>query len=741
MIIKLRKVVNMENTPKRKQRNKPGVVLFTAVAVMLMLSILLTATVSYVSVNRTKTNDNYKSKQAYLTASSTLESFINQIQTDTAPTNDPTAKAQQKKAIENLKKLASANSGKGTTTNVSYNGGNGKSDNIGTTKITVAQEGTSVANIVVTCETTYLGKTEKVAAHISTQSVTKPADYTNTIELVGNGGAGYDNLNVIGDMAGINNTTGKVYRFTNNTSIYGSYLMYGSLEVSTQPLIMLKPSLVDEKQGSTVTISENLDVSNEFHINSTMARADGYNYVNIGQKLSTSNHMDVGSSGFDVDLFCCEANIGGNDYTQYGNFYVYKGAGAYKGDATFGANGQTINGSLYVEGDLNVTKSLKVTGSVYVTGTITGKDKIVCQASNIHEGAVLSKAGRDAKPQIPVSADAYVYYPEDFFMSSDTNVTTISDQYQAFYDGSNTKTFNTIASDWTNVDYTLTEPIDLTGTGAKTPVTSRYKLRITSSCTWASDLSFNDYGNGSRILVDVSDSSGDIVIRLQNGLSLDSSWSPTIVVRNRSAIIDATTGDRKYNCYFVSDSGSAIALNGIDSVTGKSKHSGSSTCNYSFSGLKIFDYDTYVRMYDSGTLNNTKGNPGAPQSSLVLNPTSVDVAGSYRPSNSSIIFLFAENTTLNATNNSFFQGSFYSPEAVVNIATSGLSGLNVTDSAGGKMTVQCCAVGVVIANSFGNANTAFYVYTKPSTTSVMQNAKGGKDDSAFGYTLDRYDHY
>lgn len=221
----------MKNTPKRKQRNKPRVVLFTAVAVMLMLSILLTATVSFVSVNRTKTNDNYKSKQAYLTASSTLESFINQIQTDTAPTNDPTAKAQQKKAIDNLKKLASANSGKGTTTNVSYNGSNGKSDNIGTTKITVAQEGTSVANIVVTCETTYLGKTEKVAAHISTQSVTKPAEYTNTIELVGNGGAGYDNLNVIGDMAGINNTTGKVYRFTNNTSIYGSYLMYGSLEV------------------------------------------------------------------------------------------------------------------------------------------------------------------------------------------------------------------------------------------------------------------------------------------------------------------------------------------------------------------------------------------------------------------------------------------------------------------------------------------------------------------------------
>lgn len=729
----------MKNTPKRKQRNKPGVVLFTAVAVMLMLSILLTATVSFVSVNRTKTNDNYKSKQAYLTASSTLESFINQIQTDTAPTNDPTAKAQQKKAIDNLKKLASANSGKGTTTNVSYNGSNGKSDNIGTTKITVAQEGTSVANIVVTCETTYLGKTEQVAAHISTQSVTKPADYTNTIELVGNGNASYDNINVIGDMAGINNTTGKVYRFINDTQIYGSYLMYGSLEVTTQPKIYLKPSLVDETKGSTVTISENLTVSNEFKVWSTMARADGYNYINIGQKISTSNHFNIGDSGFEIDLFCSEANIGGNSITQYGNFYVYKGAGAYQGNATFGADSQNIYGSLYVEGDLNVTKALNVTGSIYVTGTITGKDNITCP--NIKEGVVLSKAGRDAKPQIPVSADAYVYYPEDFFMSNDTNVTTISDQYQAFYDGSNTKTFNTFASDWTNVDYTLTELIDLTGTGAKTPVTSRYKLRITSSCTWASDLSFNDYGNGSRILVDVSDSSGDIVIRLQNGLNLGAEWSPVIVVRNRSTIIDTTTGDRKYNCYFVSDSGSAITLNGIDSVTGKSQHSGSSACNYSFKGLKVFDYDTYVRMFDSSVLNNTKGNPGLPQSGFVLNPTSVDVAGSYRPKNSSIIFLFGENTTLNATDQSFFQGSFYSPQAIVNIATSGLGGLVVTDSAGGKMTVQCCAVGVVIANSFGNANTAFYVYTKPSTTSVMQNAKGGKDDYAYGYELDRYDHY
>lgn len=158
--------------------------------------------------------------------------------------------------------------------------------------------------------------------------------------------------------------------------------------------------------------------------------------------------------------------------------------------------------------------------------------------------------------------------------------------------------------------------------------------------------------------------------------------------------------------------------------------------------MRVYDYDTYVRMYSADTLKNAKGDPGTPQSGFVLNPTSVDVAGSYRPSNSGIIFLFGEGTTFQVTNNSFIQGSFYSPEAMINIATQGLGKVYVTDSAGGVLeNISCCAVGVIIANSFGNDNTAFYIYTKPSTTSVMQNAKGGKDDSAFGYTLDRYDHY
>ena len=86
-------------TASKHNANRKGAVLVTAVAVMIMLSILLTATISFVAQNKKTTNDNYKSQQAYLTASSTLESFIAQIQTDTAPTSDPAGKAAQQKAI------------------------------------------------------------------------------------------------------------------------------------------------------------------------------------------------------------------------------------------------------------------------------------------------------------------------------------------------------------------------------------------------------------------------------------------------------------------------------------------------------------------------------------------------------------------------------------------------------------------------------------------------------------------
>ena len=122
------KVVKMIKNVRKTKVNRRGVVLVTAVGVLLLVFILLTAVVGYVSVNRTQTNENYKKEQAYLTASSTVQSFVAQIKQDTAAPSDPTdaiATAKQKKAIQDLQNLAAANGGKGTTINVTYNGTDG----------------------------------------------------------------------------------------------------------------------------------------------------------------------------------------------------------------------------------------------------------------------------------------------------------------------------------------------------------------------------------------------------------------------------------------------------------------------------------------------------------------------------------------------------------------------------------------------------------------------------------------
>ncbi len=718
-------------TASKHNANRKGAVLVTAVAVMIMLSILLTATISFVAQNKKTTNDNYKSQQAYLTASSTLESFIAQIQTDTAPTSDPAGKAAQQKAIDDLKALANANSGAGTTTNVSYNGNTDNTDNMGTTTINVKWDGASTNAIVVTCETTYLGQTEQVAAHISTQANTKPADFNNTIELTGSGNVSYDNLNVIGDMAGINNTTGKTYTFANQTSIYGSYLMYGSLVPGTGGAKMvLKPSLVDSTKGSTITISENFD--GVCNITSSMAKNTGYNYINIGQKFSTKINSSVGGSGKEIDVYCCEANIGGNTYTQYGDMYVKAGTGAYVGNATFDADSVTINGSLYVEGDLVVNKNITVTGDVKVGGTITGKTKISATGT-IDEGTAVNIN----KPVIPSNSDDYIYFPEDFLMSTDSKITSISDTYKSFYNGTNNDTFLTYA------DSIWASNIPINETMGGVTYHSEYAFKITGSCTMAKS-DFSDcgkMGHAKRILIEVNDTSKDIVIRLENNLNLGSEYSPQIIVRNRSTSDTATGEKHKYNCYFVSDAGTSISLNGLG-PDGKSQHSGAAICNYSINNFRVFDYDTYVRMFNSTELAKSSGvlDTANVNSGFSLNYTDVDVSGSYRPGNSGIIFLFTEGTTFNVTNNAFIQGCIYAPQAKAAIATSGMT-LNVCDSVGTKMTVDTCAVGVVIANEFGNDNTAFYVFQKPSATTMLAGAKGNQADKVAGFTLDRYDHY
>ena len=732
----------MKPNSKKRSSNRSGAVLVTSVAVLLIMSILMTATVGYVSQNRTKTNENYSRKQAYLTASTTLKSFVTQIQNDTARVSGDTAKlAQQRTRINALIALAGANGGKGTTVPVKYDGSEDPGYRMGTTMLNIAQDNGSATNLVVTAYTTYAGKTEKVAAHISTETRSKPAEFTNTIETHGTADQFWDNLFVIGDTAVLNNNANKTYTFQNDNQAQGSYIMYGSVERTTaNAAFILKPNIVDSRRGTFVQISENY--TGELLCYSLLPRADGYNYVYIGGVANLQRNTKIGyTDDKQVDLITCRLKQTGNDYRQRGNIYCYKGGTSERnGDASFNGTSAEIWGDLNVEGNLECGCSVKVHGNVNVGGNITNSARLSCTGT-ITKGATFDKSGRASIPSMEVNADDYKFFPEDFFMGNpaltSANVSSFSAKYKKFYDGTQKKTISDFKQDVT------------TGDGAK------FRYHVTECCTFApTDVNNSDLWNGGgKILVDVTDTSGDILIRLQNGLSWGNCGHMQVIVRNDSSMVDTkdpdtnevVSVDHKYNCYFVSDSGKNITI-GRDDVTGKSTHSGQVASEVTLNKFTVMDYDTFIHMFAASDVSSpTVSNPTTvTNTSFIFNPSSEEIPGTFKPSTSDIMFFMGEGSSIHGTNDCWYQACVYAPHAIFDVKTNGLSSFTACDSKGNTDTsknINVIGIGVFIASKFNSDNKAFYVYTRPSGTSLLTLSKGNKDGTLNGFVLDRYDHY
>ena len=673
----------MRSDSKKRSANKSGAVLVTAVCVLIIMSILMTATVGYVSVNRKKTNSNYSHKQAYLTASTTLQGFVEQIRLATAkpaadgsgPEGSATSVAEQMKNINALKALAAANGGKGTTKPVTYNGTNGNFYKVGTTQLNIKQENGSEDNLIVTAITTYGGVTEKVAAHISTTTKKKPARFTNTIEQIGKQSMYLDNLNVVGDTAILEqgNST-KQYSLGNRMELQGSLYIWGTVNgTQINSKMILMPNLLEPSRGSFVQISE--DFKNYLVADTRMKRGDGYNYVFINGtcfastvRLGCDNDKNHLGDGYDVDLIThgIETKGGGSGWTQYGNVYCYdidpeQTNTSRNGDfKVSGGQKIDINGDVFIEGDLIIDgadSEFKCT-NLTVCGQIKGSNPnpSVSGSKKVGPEASLDKSGRGSTPTMEYTSEDYKYMPEDFFINRD-NMSSgdFKSKYEAFYDGSNTKDMFK--------DFGFYED----------PTThATFNFHVTESCA----INGGDYANRSDgalknskgvkmdcdriVLIDVTDSTGDVLIMLRNGVVLKRDTE--IVVRNRSTKTQVTLEDgttemqHKFNCYFVSDSGHPIAADG-ETAKGVKKHKNSHPGYFSYDCLCIYDFDTYTRMFDSSYYTAKNSESGLakrdsiqnvqPKENFVYNPThntSLAIAGKdvYCPGASSIILLIGE---------------------------------------------------------------------------------------------------
>lgn len=782
----------MKPNAKKRSANKSGAVLVTAVVVLLIMSILMTATIGHVAVNRRKTNSNYSHKQAYLTASTTLKSFVAEIRDITsAPTDasDAAAVAKQIANINALKQLAQANGGKGTKKQVTYNGNDGTDYKLGSTELEIKTENGNADKLIITAYTTYGGETEKVAAHISTETAKKPAKFTNTLEEIGKSVMSLDNLSIVGDTAVLDNTNlSKTYTLNNNCNLLGSLYVWGNVKTtSTGSSFLLRPNMQQSSMGSFVMISQ--DFTGKLKASTSMERNDGFNYVYVGGTLKSTN-VDVGYSGkveghqIDIithgfDTTIDQGLCGGENFNVYGNVYCYSEdppVEGQKGDFLIGNNTQAnIDGDCFIEGDLDLTKcnksiGLNVTGDVHVKGAIKGsKSKI--KAKNIYEGtkAVIDKTGRgtDPKEKMEYSAEAYEYMPEDMFMNIDgASSDNFKTQYLNFYTGTPLNMFK---------DFNTT--ID-TGDAA-------FNFYVDKDCVIDNLANNSAHPNSNTVLVDVKDK--DVMIMLKAGTSIADGSGPEIVVRNLSPIekhTDQDTGreteQHKYNCYFVSDSGDKIVANGKDAKgvhlhTGSNAHlSNPDNAYFEFGNMWVYDYETYIRMFSESFRKNKDRSPknanNAILSNFYYNPTAnKDLNGTkdgkviYGPGISNIIFLIGENfhfgmtpvksgTGLNGefskhyvdNNGGFFQMSFYGPQTTFGLATSCMS-VKCVDGQGNPYSdingKTVLGAGVFISGLFNSKNTSYFLYTEPASTSVLSNAKGNKGGEIAGFNLDRYDHY
>lgn len=773
----------MKPNSKKRSANKSGAVLVTAVAVLIIMSILMTATIGYVTVNRKKTNSNYMHKQAYLTASTTLKGFVTQIEKETAKPGDGTSATplEQKEKINKLKALAAANGGKGTPVPVTYNGSAETDYRIGTTTLTISQENGNADTLVLTAVTTYgtgdTKVTEKVAAHFSIDSKRKPVDFTNTIETIGDSDQTYwDNLMVIGDTAILNDKGAKTYTFKNDTNPQGSFYIWGNVIPNTAGSVFrLSKNLIDTTRGSFAQISG--DFTGELKCTSTEARQDGYNYFYVGGAAKVNRNSWIGMkwngaqsfSGYEtgkmVDLITHKLESSGNGYTQYGNIYVHKHktSATLDGSVSFTGSGMhpVIYGDMYVEGNVKIDcpdfKMYNPGGTgkpkVYVAGSIdaASKAKIEAGGGEVVNVTSIDWGERGAIPKMESTSVDYKYYPEDLVKGSDSDIAKLKSAFASL-----------CAYDKKNGTYEECKKWSKLTRGNYTVDGNKFDYKVTENSIM--DTGLQD--TNTSVIVNVTNS--DIVILMEDGLFLQNGFN--IIVKNDSPIVTNEDGtkDHKYTCYFVSDMDRNGTLNcpgtfnapvagGSTTPKGVSDHTGSTASTYNFRKFRVFDYDMYIKMFSAATraagsvtdhnVENTKFcfNASTATGLTIKDGGSVVTdAEVYDAKSSSIQFLLGEGTTFSATNNSLIQAVIYGPQSHFQMYTQGISKFSACDAAGDITTSKnlgVMGIGVFIVQKFDSDNTGYYIYTKPSAQSALSGTKDNKANNMNGFVLNRYAHY
>lgn len=755
----------------RIRRNEKGAVLLTVLCVMLIMIILVGASISFVNTTSKKTYRTFQAEQAYMTASTCLETFVNKIEYDT---NLSTNQALQKEAIDNLVALSEDNSGKGYEYDVLIND-EADIERMGSCTIRVSKFNDST--IVITSTAKFGSEEEQVAAYVQTNTVPKKASFSNAIEICEDGTDHFDNLNVLGDMATITGTkvtSGSeaiTYTLANNLKVNGSVIIYGNVKTNAQSNFLLRPGLSDSAEGGKAMIWGDFTIQNPFSCTTIVEKADTNddNYILVKGTMScTANpyignindgglEADDGSSNDRtnrnaVDVFCENFKFV-NGYRQLGSLIV---SGKASSTLTVDGHGE-IYGDLIVDGKIDVKSGeIKVHGNVYCSGDIpdgiqvygyhgTGAAKV---ANKKFPNADVPKTGRYKVPEMAATYNEYQYYPEDLIANPNSTVGVLKNKYNALHqaDAPSVKSlYDTYNASFSTVTTAKSTVEQITQDGRKiyqvTDKTdgkvSKYAVYINKSCTLQDDLNSQLYSVAKEHKILVHVTTDDIVILLKEGAKL-TDCGQTIVVKN-----DSSESSPKF-CYFVTDAGATVKYD-----TPEHRAANSVKVTFDLQKSSVIDYELYKRMYTASTLldyNKPLFN-GTVDSNFKLNlthETITEAPDAYRPPDEKIIYLFTNGSHFEKRLDGFHEGIIYGPECVYDVKVNNsvtIPEIYMSASNNVMKNVGLYNLGMVITGKFHSDNINYYAFNAPDASSALSIVKKSKESQLSGYKLIRYEHH
>ena len=770
---------------RKKQNNRKGVVLVTVVMVMSVAFILIGAIMSFVQLNTTQTMRNYKKQQAFMTASTYLESFVSEIERQTTVTaSDPTSTDYQNQMLRRKNYINQLNTlaNNGTSTkNVTVDGQSIQDKNMGELEISLKRLSTD--NISITAKCNYKGETDQCSVHIYLPANAKKGPMENAIEYTGSGNVHNNNGSVLGGVARINkgNDLDVTFNLQNDGVVSGGQFFYGNVVNKTRSNVNLQKSFDKNNEGDYTgqgfTVSRNLTVENEWSITSTMDASLGANYVNVGGDINVKNNTGVGcavdgtntTGSKPIDVYCTNFNKEGNFYYQNGNLYVNKLEGesaSSSGNLTVKAGKMYVDGDIFVQGDLTIEagtdKELKVTPGhhIYVDGDVTNGGTISYTDGTGDQNTIVVKAGEAGyvgstkAPEIPDDVSGINHYQYDsgyILASGDTAAKSIKNDYSKFYgSGAITKTLKDISGGEVTIPDNISDPAN-TGKNLKFAKEIKESFIIDQSC-------INDSTKQKKYLINVTDATGNIVVLLKNGINAaDADKKMMFVVKNDSS--ELSDGGQKYGVFFVSDSGlgsSATEENGMK------KWNDMNGVNINICEWGILDYNTYLNVWDKNDLETSAYSGPKTNSDVYLNTSDytddelktknagkMDLSTKYffTPKKGNIHMILAGNSSLTSTggSSSFFETEMYCIDSTIDFS-SGTSNfvLNLVDADGNPLTNATGApivnIGKIVADNFMFQNTCYVVYNAPQTGSFWPALYKMPDTDTMGFKVLMYNY-